>query len=115
MPEETIEEFERAGLLRLCQPARYGGYEMGWDVLCDLADVLAAACGSQAWLQHIFADHTVLVATFPAQAQEEVWGKDHNTIVSASFDPAGRARRVEAASCIPVGTDSRAASISRAG
>ena len=79
----------------MCQPARFGGYEMGWDVLCDLADVLAAADGSQAWLQHIFADHTVLVATFPAQAQDEVWGKNHNTITSASFDPVGRATRVD--------------------
>ena len=38
VPEETIADFERAGLLRLCRPARYGGYEMGWDVLCDLAE-----------------------------------------------------------------------------
>ena len=68
---------------------------MGWDVLCDLADVLAAADGSQAWLQHIYADHTVLVATFPAQAQDEVWGKNHSTITSASFDPIGRATRVD--------------------
>jgi alkylation response protein AidB-like acyl-CoA dehydrogenase len=93
--DETIEEFSRAGLLRMSQPARYSGYEMGWDVLCDVADVLAPADGSQAWLQHIFADHTVLVATFPAQAQEEVWGKDHNTIISASFEPAGRVKRLE--------------------
>ena len=61
VPEETIQDFKRAGLLRMCQPARYGGYELGWDVLCDVGEVLAAACGSQAWLQHIFADHTVLV------------------------------------------------------
>ncbi len=42
------------GCCGMCQPARFGGYEMGWDVLCDLADVLAAADGSQAWLQHIY-------------------------------------------------------------
>jgi 3-hydroxy-9,10-secoandrosta-1,3,5(10)-triene-9,17-dione monooxygenase len=95
VPDETIADFRRAGLLQMCQPARFGGYEHGWDVLCDVSEVLAAACGSQAWLQHIFADHTVLVATFPAQAQEEVWGKNHDTITSASFDPTGRATRVE--------------------
>jgi 3-hydroxy-9,10-secoandrosta-1,3,5(10)-triene-9,17-dione monooxygenase len=93
--DETIDEFERAGLLRMCQPARYGGYDLGWDALCDVSEVLASACGSQAWLQHIFADHKVLVATFPAQVQEEVWGKNHNAIASASFDPVGRAKRVE--------------------
>lgn len=95
VPEESIADFERTGLLRMCQPARFGGYELGWDALCDVADVLAPACGSQAWLQHIFADHTVLVATFPAQAQDEVWGKNHNAITSASFDPTGRATRVD--------------------
>ncbi|MGH6767403.1 MAG: acyl-CoA dehydrogenase family protein [Xanthobacteraceae bacterium] len=95
VPDETIDAFERAGLLRMCQPARFGGFDMGWDVLCDVSEVLATACGSQAWLQHIFADHKVLVATFPAEAQEDVWAKNHNAIVSASFDPVGRARRVD--------------------
>jgi alkylation response protein AidB-like acyl-CoA dehydrogenase len=95
VPEETIADFAGAGLLRMCQPARYGGYETGWDVLCDIGELLAAADGSQAWLQHIYADHTVLVATFPAPAQEEVWGKNHGTITSASFDAVGRAKRVD--------------------
>ena len=95
VPDVTIDEFERAGLLRMCQPARFGGFDMGWDILCDMSEVLAAACGSQAWLQHIFADHKVLVATFPAQAQDEVWARNHTTIVSASFDPVGRAKRVD--------------------
>ncbi len=95
VPAESVQDFARAGLLRMCQPARFGGYELGWDVLCDIADVLAPACGSQAWLQHIFADHTVLVATFPALAQDDVWGKRHDAITSASFDPTGRATRVD--------------------
>jgi alkylation response protein AidB-like acyl-CoA dehydrogenase len=95
VPEESIQDFQRAGLLRMCQPARYGGYELGWDALCDVGEVLAAADGSQAWLQHIYADHTVLVATFPAQTQDEVWGRNPNAITSASFDPAGRAKRVD--------------------
>jgi 3-hydroxy-9,10-secoandrosta-1,3,5(10)-triene-9,17-dione monooxygenase len=68
---------------------------MGWDVLCDVGELLAAADGSQAWLQHIYADHTVLIASFPAQTQDEVWGKDPNAITSASFDPVGRAKRVD--------------------
>ncbi len=95
VPDETIADFARAGLLQMCQPARFGGYELGWDVLCDVGEVLAAACGSQAWLQHIFADHTVLIATFPAQAQDDVWSRNHSAIASASFEPTGRAKRVE--------------------
>jgi 3-hydroxy-9,10-secoandrosta-1,3,5(10)-triene-9,17-dione monooxygenase len=94
-PERTIEDYLRTGLTRVCQPARYGGYELGWDVLCEISQILAAACGSQAWIQRIFADHVHMLATFPAQAQEDVWGKDHNTCISASFDPVGRARPVD--------------------
>ena len=37
----------------------------------------------------------LLVSTFEAQAQEDVWGKNHNALTAASFDPQGRARRVE--------------------
>ena len=96
VPEETIADFERAGLLRMSQPARYWRLRAGLGRAVRYRRTCSApADGSQAWLQHIFADHTVLVATFPAQAQDEVWGKNHNTIISASFDPAGRATRVE--------------------
>jgi 3-hydroxy-9,10-secoandrosta-1,3,5(10)-triene-9,17-dione monooxygenase len=94
-PERTIEDYQRTGLTRVCQPARYGGYELGWDVLCEISQILAAACGSQAWIQRIFADHSHMLATFPAQAQEDVWGKDHSTCIAASFDPVGRARPVD--------------------
>ena len=95
VPDETIADFMDTGLTRLTQPFRHGGFELGWDVLCEVSQVLAAACGSQAWIQRIMADHALLVATFPAEAQHEVWGKDFNTLTSASFDPVGRATRVE--------------------
>ena len=54
VPAETIADFRRAGLLQMCQPARYGGYEHGWDVLCDVGEVLAAACGGVVLLYSIW-------------------------------------------------------------
>ncbi len=95
LPEETIADYMDSGLTRVAQPFRYGGYEMTWDVLCEVSQVLAAACGSQAWIQRIMADHALLVATFPDEAQQEVWARNCNTLVSASFDPVGRATPVE--------------------
>ena len=94
-PERTVEDYQRTGLTRVCQPARYGGYELGWDVLCEISQILAAACGSQAWIQRIFADHSHMLSTFSAAAQEDVWGKDHSACVASSFDPVGRARPVD--------------------
>jgi alkylation response protein AidB-like acyl-CoA dehydrogenase len=91
---ETIADFVENGLLRICQPKRYGGHELGWDVLCEVSQTLAHGCGSQAWVQNIFSDHCQKVATFPLEAQDEVWGDDPNARISASFDPVGVGRAV---------------------
>jgi len=95
VPAETIADYRAAGLIRMSMPRRYSGYEMGWDILCEVSQILAAACGSQAWIQRICADHAQMVSTFPAQAQDDVWGDDHDVLISAAFDPTGRARAVE--------------------
>ncbi len=89
-----MDDFHRLGLLRMAQPRRFGGFEMGWDVLCRISQILAAADCSQAWIQRIMADHAQMVATFPAQAQEDVWKDSHDAVICAAFDPVGRARRV---------------------
>lgn len=95
VPVETIDDYKRMGLIRMSMPKRYGGYELGWDVLCEVTQILAAACGSQAWLQRIFADHAQMVCTFPEQVQDDVWGQDCDVMISASFDPVGRAKKVD--------------------
>lgn len=93
-PEETVAELASAGLLQICRPARYGGYEYGWDVLCEVNRILARGCASQAWVANVFNDHTQLVGAFALEAQEEVWGNDHDTRIAASVAPSGKARRV---------------------
>jgi alkylation response protein AidB-like acyl-CoA dehydrogenase len=35
-PDEAIADLEASELLRACQPFAYGGYEMGYDVLCGI-------------------------------------------------------------------------------
>jgi 3-hydroxy-9,10-secoandrosta-1,3,5(10)-triene-9,17-dione monooxygenase len=95
VPDATMADYDAAGIIRLAQPARFGGYEMGWDILCEVTQILAAADGSQAWIARIMADHAQMVATFPAGAQDDVWGKNHLAHVSAAFDPVGRARPVD--------------------
>lgn len=93
-PPETIDDLEQAGLLQICRPARYGGYEYAWDVLSEVNRILARGCGSQAWVANVLNDHTQLVGAFALEAQEEVWGKTPRTRTAASVAPSGRARRV---------------------
>ena len=92
-PPDTVDELEQAGLLRICRPARYGGYEYAWDVLSEVNRILARGCGSQAWVANVLNDHTQLVGAFPLEAQEEVWGKKPATRIAASVAPSGHARR----------------------
>ncbi|MSQ72659.1 MAG: hypothetical protein EXR27_15425 [Betaproteobacteria bacterium] len=91
-PDATIAEFKDTGLLRLLQPARHGGFEMGWDVFCEVTTILGRACGSQGWVYRVLADHPQMLGTFPAEAQHDVWGADQDTLASSSFAPAGEAR-----------------------
>jgi 3-hydroxy-9,10-secoandrosta-1,3,5(10)-triene-9,17-dione monooxygenase len=93
-PAETVEDFRRNGLLRICQPARYGGYELGWDVLAEMVQTLARGDASQAWIAMVYNDHCQLLGNFPVEAQDEVWGAAPDTFLSASLDPIGQAERV---------------------
>ena len=95
VPDATMADYDAAGFIRLAQPARFGGYELGWDILCEITQILAAADGSQAWIARIMADHAQMVSTFPAKAQDDVWAADNMAHVSAAFDPVGRARPVD--------------------
>lgn len=74
VPDETIAEWKHSRLLRLVQPARRRGYELGWDApLCQVIQALAEAYGSEGWVYRVLADYPQLIDKFPAEAQEEVW------------------------------------------
>jgi len=92
-PPETIDDLAQAGLLQICRPARFGGFEYGWDVLSEVNRILAHGCGSQAWVANVLNDHTQLVGEFSLEAQEEIWGKNNDTRIAASVAPSGKARR----------------------
>jgi 3-hydroxy-9,10-secoandrosta-1,3,5(10)-triene-9,17-dione monooxygenase len=93
-PDETMADFDAAGFLRICQPARFGGLELGWDVLCEVGQILARGCGAQAWVATVMGDHAQIASGFPLEAQEEIWGNDPGTRLCASFPPIGIARSV---------------------
>ncbi|MFT5539566.1 MAG: alkylation response protein AidB-like acyl-CoA dehydrogenase [Alphaproteobacteria bacterium] len=94
-PAATVDDYRQTGLIRMIQPKRFGGQEVGWDLLCEVTEILAAACGSQAWIQRICCAHAQILATFPPEAQDDVWTNNHDVLISASFDPLGKGRPVD--------------------
>jgi 3-hydroxy-9,10-secoandrosta-1,3,5(10)-triene-9,17-dione monooxygenase len=89
VPDATIDDLTEAGLLRVAQPGRFGGAELGWDVVCEVDRILAHGCASQAWINNIMSDHAQQLGTFPLEAQEDVWGKRPKARVCGSLEPVG--------------------------
>lgn len=94
-PDITVREFVETGLLRICQPARYGGYELGYDVLCEVIQTLAQGCGSQAWVYMVLADNPLKLSAYDLRAQDDVWAEDSTKKLCVAVAAVGRATEVE--------------------
>ncbi|MER6514564.1 3-hydroxy-9,10-secoandrosta-1,3,5(10)-triene-9,17-dione monooxygenase oxygenase subunit [Nonomuraea sp. NPDC001636] len=95
VPEASIQALRDSGFFRLLQPARYGGHESDPVTFYTAVRMIAGACGSTGWVASVLGAHQWHVATFPAQAQDDVWGKDPGALVSSAYAPVGRASAVE--------------------
>ncbi|GAO20700.1 MULTISPECIES: acyl-CoA dehydrogenase family protein [Comamonadaceae] len=95
IPRETIAELYDADLMRLVQPPQWGGLGRSFHELYELVYELARGCGSTGWIYCVLAGHSVVVGTFPAEAQAAVWGDDRKALVSSAFAPTLQARKVD--------------------
>ena len=93
-PAETVRDYMDLGLLRICQPKRYGGYELGYDVMCEVTQALARGCGSQAWVHMVLADNPLKLSAFSLEAQDEVWGVNSAARICVAVAAVGKAKRV---------------------
>jgi alkylation response protein AidB-like acyl-CoA dehydrogenase len=93
--DKNIAALEAAGLLRLTQPARFGGYQASFRTQLEVTRELARGCGSTAWV----ACHLNICAWFTGmwneQAQQDVWAKRADNRVAGVFAPTGTATAVD--------------------
>src|SRR5207237_672110 len=96
-PDETIDDLRRAGLFRIFQPTRYGGYEMDYGpTQIRLSSVLGRGCGSSAWVQSVVACHAWLLGMFSRSAQDAVWAGNPDALIVTALAPAtGKGRAVK--------------------
>jgi alkylation response protein AidB-like acyl-CoA dehydrogenase len=90
---EIIAEMKRNDLFRIFKPKRFGGFE--FDVMtgirCSLA--FAAADTSTSWVFGLGVIHNWLIAMFPLQCQEDIWGENPEAFTAGSYAPAGTCER----------------------
>ncbi|HUZ78861.1 MAG TPA: acyl-CoA dehydrogenase family protein [Chloroflexota bacterium] len=75
LPEETNDQFVKAGFYRILQPRRFGGYEFGLPTFVRVMMEIGRGCPSSAWVLALTAGHAhMFSAFFPEKAQLEVYG-----------------------------------------
>jgi alkylation response protein AidB-like acyl-CoA dehydrogenase len=88
---DFIEEIRAAELFRILQPRRFGGFEYGYDVFVEVVAAVASGDGSTGWVYSLGAVHPWLFASYPAEAQDEVWSQNRDAIAAVSYAPTGKA------------------------
>jgi len=94
-PDESVRDLHASGLMRAMQPRRVGGSELDWVAMVDVSSELARGCGSTAWNWANWAAHHWMLALWPRQCQDDIWGADPDALIASSLVfPAGKATRV---------------------
>jgi len=91
-PEESLAELHASGLMRMMQPKRFGGSELGPDAMFEVILEICRGCASTAWVWFNLASHSWNIGQFGLQAQEDVWGGDPHAVASGGLAfPCGKA------------------------
>ena len=85
IPDDTVRDFHEAGLFRIVQPARVGGYQMHPSVVFDVVAEVAKGCASSAWVLANLSIHHQFLALWPSRAQNEVWGESADSLIGSSY------------------------------
>jgi 3-hydroxy-9,10-secoandrosta-1,3,5(10)-triene-9,17-dione monooxygenase len=72
LPEATMQEFHDAGVLRVNQPAAFGGFEADFICQIDLTYEIARACGASGWVYAVLSAHGAMIANFSERTQQEM-------------------------------------------
>ena len=95
LSETSAKILRETGVMRLVQPARYGGYEADPRTFVEAMMVAAGLDGAAGWVLGVVGVHNWHIGLYADSVQEEVWGDDPDTWISSSYNYVGRATRVE--------------------
>ena len=95
LPEATMREFHDAGILRVIQPAAFGGFEADFICQIDLTCEIGRSRGISGWVHAVLSAQAAMIANFSARAQQEVWGDDPCALASSSLSSIGHFKRVD--------------------
>lgn len=89
IPPETVQDLIASGLIRLGNPAHYGGLGLDYDLAFEVAWELGRACGSAAWCYALWTVHNWWAGHFPAQAQADYFADGPDVLACSALNPGG--------------------------
>jgi 3-hydroxy-9,10-secoandrosta-1,3,5(10)-triene-9,17-dione monooxygenase len=93
---ENEQLLHETGLFRFHQPKAFGGMELAFVALVDIAAELARGCPSTAWNVGNLACHHWILGYYAPETQHEVWDANPDALIASSIAlAAGRARKAE--------------------
>lgn len=93
LPEENVADMRAAGLFRVIQPARCGGWQMDFHAHLDVVEEISAGCGASGWCLGVLQIHSWVAGLLSQQAQDDIYGADQDTLISAVLNARGEAVR----------------------
>lgn len=85
IPAATIRDFQKAGVFKVNQPRRLGGYELDYGAQVFVAGEIGRACASSAWIATVVASHHWVCGLFPGEAQDDIWARNSDAIVCSAY------------------------------
>lgn len=89
LSDESVKLVREAGVMRLLQPADFGGYEAHPRDFAEAVMAVSKHCGSTGWVCGVGGVHPWEMAVMDRRLQEEVWGADPGTWIASPYAPQG--------------------------
>jgi alkylation response protein AidB-like acyl-CoA dehydrogenase len=93
VPDVSIHELLDAQLFQILVPRRFGGFEQSFTTVLDVGLELARGCGSTAWLYCLLCNHHWILAHYPPETQEEVYGRNSHAFFPQTVSGKGGTAR----------------------
>jgi alkylation response protein AidB-like acyl-CoA dehydrogenase len=95
LSDESVKLVREAGVMRLLQPADFGGYAAHPRDFAEAVMAVAAQCGSSGWVCGVGGVHPWEMALMDRKLQAEVWGGTPDTWIASPYAPQGIATPVD--------------------
>ena len=93
---ENEQALHEAGLFRFHQPRAFGGMELDFVAVVDIAAEIARGCPSTAWNVGNLACHHWMLGYYHPETQHEVWDANPDALIASSIAlAAGRGRKAD--------------------